>query len=222
MKYLFIKAMGGLLYVFVAISTLVFLPAWTFNYWQAWVFLAVFMVSISAIFVYLAKNDPSLLARRVKTTEKTKTQKIIRFLLNLAFTAVIVVSALDHRFAWSAVPAQVDFFGDALVALGLLLIFFVFKENTFTAQTVEVEPEQKVISTGPYAVVRHPMYVGGLVFILGIPLALSSWWGLLMVALFTTAIAWRILDEEKLLTIDLVGYAGYRDKVKYRLIPFVW
>ena len=222
MRYLFIKAVGGLLYVFVAVSALVFLSAWTFDYWQAWMFLAVFMVSISAIFVYLAKNDPSLLARRVKTTEHNKNQKIIRFLLNLAFTAVIVVSALDHRFAWSAVSALVVFFGDALVALGLLVIFFVFKENTFTAQTVEVEAGQKVISTGPYAIVRHPMYVGGLVFILGIPLALSSWWGLLMVALFMPAMAWRILDEEKLLARDLVGYTGYRDKVKYRLIPFVW
>ena len=221
-KYLFIKAIGGLLYVSIAVFALVFLPAWTFNYWEAWVFLAVFTVSISAIFIYLARNDPSLLARRVKTTEKARNQNIIRFLLNLAFTAVFVVSALDHRFAWSAVPLKIVFFGDVLVALGLLLIFFVFKENTFTAQTVEVETEQRVISTGPYAIVRHPMYVGGLVFIAGIPLALSSWWGLLMAALFAPVIAWRILDEERLLTMDLMGYAEYREKVKFRLIPFVW
>jgi protein-S-isoprenylcysteine O-methyltransferase Ste14 len=221
-KYLFVKAIGGLLYVSIAVSTLIFLPSWTFNYWQAWVFLAVFIVSISAVFIYLARNDPNLLARRVKSTEKAMNQKIIRLFLNLTFTAVFVVSALDHRFAWSAVPNQIVFFGDALVALGLLLIFFVFKENTFTAQTVEVEAEQKVISTGPYAIVRHPMYVGGLVFISGIPLALSSWWGLLMAALIAPVIAWRLLDEERVLIMDLIGYAEYRDKVKYRLIPFVW
>lgn len=221
-KYLFIKAVGGLLYVSIAVSTPIFLPSWTFNYWQAWMFLVVFMGSISAIFIYLARNDPSLLARRVKTIEKAKNQKIIRSLLNLTFTAVFVVSSLDHRFAWSAMPAQIAFLGDALVALGLLLIFFVFKENSFTAQTVEVEAEQTVISTGPYAIVRHPMYVGGLVFISGIPIALSSWWGLLMAALITPIIAWRLLDEERLLTMDLMGYAEYRKKVKYRLIPFVW
>ena len=222
MKNLFIKAVGGLLFVFVAVSGLIFLSAWTFNYWQAWTFLAVFMVSISAIFIYLAKNDPGLLARRVKSTEKETSQKVIRFFVNLAFTAVIVLSAIDHRFAWSAASPLAVFVGDAFVLFGMLIIFLVFKENTFTAQTVEVEAGQKVISTGLYAIVRHPMYVGGLIFILGIPLALGSLWGLLMVILFAPVMAWRILDEEKLLTKDLKGYAEYRDKVKYRLVPFVW
>lgn len=222
MKNLYLKSVGGLLYVFVAISALTFLSAWSLHYWQAWLFLAVFMVSISAIFLYLAKNDPNLLARRVKTTEKEASQKIIRFLVNLAFTAVIVVSALDHRFVWSAISPKFVLIGDALVAFGLLIIFFVFKENTFTAQIVEVESGQKVISTGLYAVVRHPMYVGGLVFILGSPPALGSLWGLLMIVLFLPVMAWRVLDEEKVLTKDLAGYAEYCDKVKYRLIPFVW
>jgi protein-S-isoprenylcysteine O-methyltransferase Ste14 len=222
MSNLFIKAVGGLLYIFVAISALIFLAAWTFNYWQAWIFLAIFMISISAIFLYLAKFDPKLLARRIKTNEREQSQKIIRFLVNLAFSAAIVVSALDHRFAWSAIPFQFILIGDAVVLLGLLIIFFVFKENTFTAQTVEVEAGQKVISTGPYAIVRHPMYVGGLVFMLGIPPALGSWWGLLMIAVFTPVMAWRILSEEKLLTKDLQGYAEYRNKVRYRLVPFLW
>jgi protein-S-isoprenylcysteine O-methyltransferase Ste14 len=222
MKDLNIKAVGGLLYVFIAFSALIFLPAWTFNYWQAWTFLTVFMVSILAIFIYLAKNDPNLLARRVKTTEKEKSQKIIRFLVNLTFATVIVVSVLDHRFGWSTVSSYVVAAGDILVTLGLLIIFFVFKENTFTAQTIEVEAGQKVISTGPYALVRHPMYLGGLVMIVGIPVALGSWWGLLTIVLFTPVMAWRILDEERVLAKNLSGYAEYRNKVKYRLIPFVW
>jgi len=220
MKDLNLKAFGGLLYIFIAFSALIFLPAWTFNYWQAWTFLTVFMGSISAIFMYLAKNDPNLLARRVKTTEKEKSQKIIRFLVNLTFTALIVVSALDHRFAWSTVSSYVVVAGDVLVMLGLLIIFFVFKQNTFTAQTVEAG--QTVISTGPYALVRHPMYAGGLVMIVGIPLALGSLWGLLTIVLFTPVMAWRILDEEEVLAKNLAGYAEYRKKVKTRLIPFVW
>ena len=222
MRTVFIKALGGLLYIFVVLSGLIFLSAWTFDYWQAWIFLAVFMLSIAAIFVYLAKNDPDLLARRVKTAEKTKTQKIIRFLVNVTFTVVIVASVLDHRFAWSAISLRVVLVGDTLVVLGMLIIFLVFRENTFTAQTVEVEAGQKVISTGPYALVRHPMYVGGLVFILGIPLSLGSWWGLFIVVLFTPVMVWRILDEEKLLAKDLPGYAEYRNRVKYRLVPSVW
>jgi len=222
MNNLFIKTLGGLLYIFVAISALIFLSAWTLNYWQAWTFVAVFMISISAIFLYLAKHDSKLLARRVKTREKEQSQKVIRLLVNLAFSAAIVISALDHRFAWSALPLQVIFIGDAVVLLGLLIIFFVFKENTFTAQTVEVEAGQKVISTGPYALVRHPMYVGGLVFMLGIPLALGSRWGLLAIVLFAPALAWRILNEEKLLAKELPGYAEYCNRVKYRLVPFVW
>jgi protein-S-isoprenylcysteine O-methyltransferase Ste14 len=221
-KNLFLKAVGGLLYVFFSISALIFLAAWSFHYWQAWMFLAVFTVSITAIFIDLARNDPNLLARRVKTNEKEKSQKVIRFLVNLAFTGAIVLSGLDHRFAWSATSMQAVFAGNALVLLGLLIIFFVFRENTFTAQTVEVEVGQKVISSGPYAFVRHPMYVGGLVFMLGIPPALGSWWGLAMVALFAPILAWRILGEERVLAMDLPGYAEYRNKVKYRLVPFVW
>lgn len=222
MSNLLVKAVSGLLYIFAAISALIFLSAWTIHYWQAWTFLGVFMISISAIFLYLAKYDPGLLARRVRSTEKEQNQKTIRFLVNFAFSAALVVSALDHRFGWSAIPSQVILMGDAVVLLSLLIIFFVFKENTFTAQTVEVEVGQKVISTGPYARVRHPMYAGGLVFMLSIPIALGSWWGLLATVLFAPALAWRILSEEKLLAKELAGYAEYREKVKYRLVPFVW
>lgn len=222
MNNLYIKAVGGLLYVFVAVSALIFLPALTIDYWQAWTFLAVFFVSISAIFFYIAISDPNLLARRIKTVEKEKSQKVIRFLVNLAFAAVIVISALDHRFGWSAISSQFVFVGDATVVLGLLIIFFVFRENTFSAQTIEVEAGQKVISTGPYALVRHPMYVGGLVYVFSIPIALGSLWGLPITVLFAPVFVWRILDEEKFLAKHLPGYTEYREKVKYRLIPLVW
>ncbi len=216
------KALGGLLSLFVISFTLLFLPAWTLTYWQAWTYLAVLMVSISAIVVYLIKNDPALLARRVNNTEKEQSQKFIHFFLNLVFVAASVVSALDHRFGWSAVPTYVVVAGDVLVALGMLIIFFVFRENTFTASIVQVAADQKVISTGLYGLVRHPMYVGGLVFLLGIPLALGSWWGMLTFIPITLLILWRLLDEERFLVKNLSGYGEYRSKVKYRLIPFVW
>jgi protein-S-isoprenylcysteine O-methyltransferase Ste14 len=222
MKHLTIKALAGLFYVFIAVSALIFLPAWTLHYWQAWLYLAVFMISISAVFIYLIKNDPKLLARRVNNKEETKSQKVIHFFINLAFAVVIVIPALDHRFGWAAVPWFVVIVGDVLVALGILIIFFVFKENSFTAATIEVAADQEVISTGPYARVRHPMYLGGLIFIVGIPIALGSWSGLLTVVLFAPVLAWRILDEEKFLLKNLPGYADYEHKVKYRLVPFVW
>lgn len=162
------------------------------------------------------------LARRVNNTEVNQSQKVIHFFVNFVFLAASVVSALDHRFGWSAVPMHVVVAGDALVALGMLIIFFVFRENSFTASTVQVAAGQEVISTGLYALVRHPMYVGGLVFIFGIPLALGSWWGLLTFIPLTVLIVWRLLDEERLLVKNLPGYAEYRSEVKYRLIPFVW
>jgi len=216
------KALAGLLYVFIAVSALIFLPAWTLHYWQAWLYLAVFMISISAVFIYLIKNDPKLLARRVNNKEETKSQKAIHFFINLAFAVVIVIPGLDHRFEWSAVPWYIVMAGDIFVASGILIIFFVFKENSFTAATIEVAADQKVISSGPYARVRHPMYLGGLIFIVGIPLALGSWWGLLTIVLFAPVMAWRILDEEKFLVKNLSGYSEYEHKVKYRLVPFVW
>jgi protein-S-isoprenylcysteine O-methyltransferase Ste14 len=217
-----IEALRGFFSLLTVTLALLFLPAWTLNYWQAWTYLAVLMTSIAAILIYLVKKDPALLARRVNNTEKETSQRIIHFLVNLMFVAAEVVPALDHRFGWSAVPTYFVLAGDVLVALGMLVIFFVFRENTFTASTVEVAADHKVVSTGLYAHVRHPMYVGGLVFVFGIPLALGSWWGLLTLIPFTIVIAWRLLDEERFLAKNLAGYEEYRSVVKYRLIPFVW
>jgi protein-S-isoprenylcysteine O-methyltransferase Ste14 len=119
-------------------------------------------------------------------------------------------------------PTYAAIAGDALVALGMLIIFFVFRENTFTASTIQVAAGHKVVSTGLYALVRHPMYVGGLIFIFGIPLALGSWWAMLTFIPLTLLIVWRILDEERFLVKNLQGYGEYRSAVKYRLIPFLW
>lgn len=225
MKDLNKKAIGGLVRLLISLAGLLFLPAWTLDYWQAWLFLAVSFGSALAITVYVMKKDPKLLERRINAgpgAEKEKSQKIIQFFATIAFIAAIVFPAIDHRFAWSAVPPYVAVAGDVLVALGYLIIFFVFQENTFASATIEVDAEQRVVSTGPYKLVRHPMYAGALIMLLGVPLALASWWGLLMIFPMTVVITWRLLDEERFLAKSLPGYSEYRNKVRYRLVPLIW
>jgi protein-S-isoprenylcysteine O-methyltransferase Ste14 len=225
MNILNIKAFGGLVFLLVVMAALLFIPAWTLDYWQAWSFLAVYFASSLAITLYLMKKDPKLLARRMSggpTAEKEPTQKIIMLFTSLGFIGLIVFPALDHRFAWSHVPPYVVLAGDVLIALGFLGIFFVFRENTFSSSTIEITPDQKVISTGPYALVRHPMYAGALIMLVGIPMALGSWWGLLVIVAMVPALIWRLFDEETFLVRNLPGYVEYQKHVPYRLIPLVW
>lgn len=225
MKKVQAKAFGGFVFLLLAIAAAVFLPAWSFNYWQAWAFLAVFDISVALITLYVAKHDPKLLERRVKagpTAEKEKNQKIIQAIAQFTFLPVLIIPALDHRFEWSQVPSYASIAGDVLVVLGLFVVFMVFKENTFASATVEVQAGQKVISTGPYAVVRHPMYSGAIVMMLGVPVALGSWWGLLVVIPFVIVIIARLLHEEKFLTQNLPGYTEYRAKVRWHLIPGIF
>ena len=225
MKYLILKAFGGLVFLFIAMGAALFLPAGTFSYWQAWSFLIVFGVAALAITLYLMKKDPKLLERRVyagPTAEKEKTQKIIQFITSIGFIAMLVVPALDHRYGWSYVPAYLTIIGNILMAIGFLIIFFVYKQNTFTSATIEVYPEQKVVTTGMYALIRHPMYFGALFLFIGMSLTLASWWDFAVYLLIMPALLWRLFDEETFLTKNLAGYAAYRNKVKYRLLPFIW
>jgi protein-S-isoprenylcysteine O-methyltransferase Ste14 len=225
MNTLNIKAFRSLLSLLLFMAALLFIPAWTFNYWQAWIFLAAFFASSLAITLYLMKKDPQLLKRRLTggpRSEKQATQKIIMSITFVGFNSLLVFSAFDHRFAWSHLPSYAALAGDLLILLGYLAVFFVFKENTFSSATIELSPGQKVISTGPYALLRHPMYAGALVLLTGIPIALGSWWGLLVLFPIMPALIWRLLDEEKFLAKNLPGYVEYQKKVRYRLIPLVW
>ncbi len=225
MQNLNLKAFGGLLFLELALAVALFWPAGTLAYWQAWVFLAVFGITVAAITYYLMLHDPKLLERRVEAgpaAEKQRSQQVIQSLAQVAFIIIFILPALDYRNHWSDVPLLVNLLGDALVALGLYWVFLVFKENTFTSATIAVGEGQKVIDTGPYAAMRHPMYSGALLMLLGVPLALGSWWGLLTLVPITVVIIVRLLDEEKFLDKNLAGYAEYRQKVKYRLIPFIW
>jgi len=225
MPKLFTKAIIGLLSLALTMSVAIFLPAWTLDYWQGWACLAVFFGSSAVVTVYLMKRDPALLERRLKagaSAEKEKSQKRIQSLTRILFLSLLALPALDHRFGWSRVPAIASIGGDALIAIGFAIIFFVFKENTYTSGVIEVADGQRVISTGPYALVRHPMYSGALFMLAGIPVALGSWWGLLPVVPMAAAIAWRLIDEEKFLSANLPGYSEYLRKVRYRLAPLVW
>ena len=206
-------------------GSLTFIPAGTARYWQAWVYLGVFFGASFLITRYLMEKDPALLERRLgagPAAEKERTQKIIMLIASLGFVASLVVPALDYRFRWSSVPAYAFIVGDALAALCFYITFLVYKENTFASATIEIAEGQHVISTGPYAIVRHPMYAGGSLLFLGTPLALGSCWGLLAFAAVLPALIWRLLEEEKFLSRSLPGYTEYCAKVRWRLIPRVF
>jgi protein-S-isoprenylcysteine O-methyltransferase Ste14 len=209
----------------LVMAALLFVPAGTLDYWQAWLFMAVFAGASSAIGMYLALTDPKLLERRMKAgpaAEKETTQKIIMSFAMAGFIALLLLPAFDHRFGWSKVPAYLALAGDVLVGLGFFLTFLVLRENSYGASTVQVIEGQKVISTGPYAIVRHPTYAGALVMLLGIPLALGSWWGLCALLFIVPVLIWRLLDEERLLRKELPGYVEYTQEVRYRLVPCLW
>jgi len=225
MKNLYTKMLVSLVALTVVMALLLFVPAATIQYWQAWVYLAIFAGASLLISLYLIKKDPALLKRRMRggpTAEKETTQKIIMLFASMGFVALLVVPALDYRFGWSAVPLSVVTAGDILVAIGFYFIFLVYKENTFTSATIEVAENQKVISTGPYALVRHPMYASALLYLIGTPLALRSYWGLLALVFMMSFLIWRLVDEEKFLAKNLPGYMEYEKKVQHRLVPYVW
>ena len=225
MKKLILPALRTFAIGAVILGLILFLPARTFNYWQAWLFIFVFLACVTSIGLYLSINDPALLERRKKVgpaAEQSPVQKSIMSIALVGILALLVVCALDHRFSWTRVPVVISLLGDGLVALGLYLNLLVFKENSFGGSTVETVADQKVISTGPYARVRHPMYLGVLIMMIGVPLALASLWGLAILAAILPGLVWRILDEEKLLVQQLPGYKEYMQKVCFRLLPYLW
>jgi len=209
----------------VVFGLLLFLPAGTFNYWQAWVFLVVFTLSTWIPSIYLLRTNPAALDRRMRAgpaAEARPVQKVVIALAFLSLTAMIVVSALDHRFGWSPVPTTISLVGDLLVVIGLGVAMLVVIQNSYAAATVRVEADQKLVSTGLYGLVRHPMYTGNVIMMVGIPLALGSYWGLVFLIPGLIVLASRIRDEEKLLEQELDGYSQYTQQVHYRLVPYVW
>ena len=225
MKHLSAKAWFAVAVLAAVMGILLFVSAGTVHYWQAWLYLAIFTGASALITLDLLRRDRALLERRMSggpTAEKRPAQKVIMAVTSIGFVALLVVPGLDRRFGWSAAPLGVVVAGDVLVAVGFALIARVYRENTFTSATIEVVEHQRVVATGPYAVVRHPMYASGSLYLLGTPLALGSYWGLVPVAAMLPFLIWRLLDEERLLAANLAGYADYQRRVRHRLVPFVW
>jgi protein-S-isoprenylcysteine O-methyltransferase Ste14 len=206
-------------------ALVLFIPAGTVRWPHAWLYLALFFGLSAVITRDLMRRDPALLARRMKggpTAERRPQQRIIMLGASIGFVALLVVPALDFRFGWSTVPAVAVVLGDVLFVVGFGFIGRVYRENTYTSATIEVAPGQRVISTGPYAVVRHPMYASALLYLIGTPLALGSYVGFLPLAAMLPFLLWRLIDEERVLARELPGYTAYQARVRYRLIPHVW
>jgi len=225
MRNLRTRAWFSLLVLAVVMGLLLFVPAGTVRYFPGWIYLSIFFGAAALTTRYLMRHDPALLERRMKggpTAETRPVEKVIMLVASAGFIGLLVVSALDHRHGWSVVPLWGVLAGDALVAIGFYFIFLVYRENTFTSATIEIAADQKVISTGPYAIVRHPMYASGMLYMLGTPLALGSYWGLVPLAVMLPFLIWRLFDEERLLSEQLPGYTDYRRKVRHRLLPGLW
>lgn len=225
MAMLMKKAIGGFLFLMLALALALLLSAGSWRFWQAWGYLAVTAMCTILITAYLAKYDPILLASRVKggpTAERQRSQQIIQGLAGIFYFGLFVVAGLDFRFHWSAVPPLLSVLADGFIVVGNFIVYRVFKENSYTSATIEVAEEQTVITTGPYRVVRHPMYAGAVVMLLVTPPALGSWVALACVAPLILAIIVRLLNEERFLVANLAGYAAYRQQVRYRLVPGIW
>lgn len=207
---------------FIAIALMLFLPAGTLQYWQAWVYLGVLFAPLVFVVNYFLRRDPAFLERRLRFREKEVAQKRIQVIGGVLFFLGILVPGLDYRYGWSSVPTPIVLAADVVVFLGYLFVFLVFKENSYASRIVEVEAGQRVITTGPYALVRHPMYLGVTLMYLATPLALGSWWGFLVFLFLPLFLVFRILNEEEVLVRELPGYAEYCQKVRFRLIPLVW
>jgi len=219
------KALVGLAQLETALAIMLFAPAWSLRFWQGWAYWILFSLCVLGITLYFLKYDPHLIEGRLPAgwrAEEQTSQKIIQAIAGALFMAAIVVPALDHRFGWSHVPVALVIAGDAMTVLSFAIIFFVFKENSYAAATIRVETEQPVISTGVYRMVRHPMYAGALILFIATPLALGSFWGLIVVLPLCAVLVARLLDEERYLSAALPGYDAYRGRVRYRLIPYIW
>jgi protein-S-isoprenylcysteine O-methyltransferase Ste14 len=205
-----------------ALILIFFLPAGSFSFWQGWVYMAILFIPMLFVLNFLLKNNPKLLERRMRMKEKEPAQKLIVIISTTVFLLAFILPGLDYRFGWSHVPLLLVIISELIVMIGYFIVFLVFRENTYTSRIVEVEKGQQVISTGPYAVVRHPMYIGVILMYGFSPLALASWWALIPGILVIPVLVLRILNEEALLSRDLPGYTNYMQKVPWRLLPGVW
>ena len=218
-----IKKIFARFFLFIGFMLVMFfVPAGTLAYWEAWVYLIAILICMFSFLIYFLKNDPELLERRMRTQEKETEQKWIVKCLFLACLFTVLLPGFDRRFEWSHVPVQVVILADIIVLLGYSIIFLTMRENSYASRIIEVEKGQEVISSGPYAIIRHPMYLGSTLLFLLTPLALGSYWAIIPAVFIIPILMARIRNEEQILEKELEGYQEYMQKIKYRLIPGIW
>lgn len=206
----------------IIIPAMFFLPAGSFAFWQGWIYCLILFIPMLFIVRYFLKKDPEFLKRRLQFKEKQIKEKSIMKIINIGFFIAFLIPGLDYRFSWSHISVPVVIVANILVFAGYLFVFWVFKTNSFASRIIEVAEDQKVIATGPYQFVRHPMYLGVTVMLSATPFALGSFWTLIAFLPLFPLLIMRILDEEKLLIKDLPGYKEYCHKTRYRLLPYIW
>jgi protein-S-isoprenylcysteine O-methyltransferase Ste14 len=219
------KALLGCVQTVSLAAATIFIAAWSIAFWEAWLYLLVFSGTTVSVTLYFLKYDPNLVERRLTAGPRVETERNQKIIMTFAIVLMLAswaIPGFDHRWHWSSMPASLVLVADLLVILGILLVVYVFKENSYAASTVQIEKDQPVISTGPYAWIRHPMYAACFLYVIGTPLALGSIVGLIPALLLYVVIILRLLDEERYLARNLSGYEAYRQKVRYRLVPKIW
>jgi protein-S-isoprenylcysteine O-methyltransferase Ste14 len=222
MRQLIIKSLTRFISGILIISALLFVPAGSIEFWNAWIFMGVLFIPMLFVIVYLIFRDPELLFKRLNTNEKEKTQKKVVLLTSIIFLSAFIISGLDYRFHWSTIPFQIVILSAIIVLIGYILFFIVMRQNSYASRVVEIQEKQKVIDTGLYRIVRHPMYSGAILIFMFMPLVLGSFYALIPLIIFPFQMRTRMKNEEQLLENELDGYIEYKKKIKYKIIPFVW
>ena len=221
-KKLFIQAITKFIVGFIIIALLLFIPAGTLNYWNAWIFICILFVPMFIVGIILMIKSPDLLRKRLNSKEKESEQGILLMVCGVMFICGFVVSGLNYRFEWIILPKMIVFIATSIFLFGYLLYAEVLRENMYLSRIIEIQENQKVIDTGLYSIIRHPMYLSTILLFLSIPLVLGSLFSFLIFMIYPFIIAKRIKNEEKVLEQGLKGYLEYKEKVRYRVIPFIW
>jgi protein-S-isoprenylcysteine O-methyltransferase Ste14 len=221
-KKLMTMALGRFIPGIILISALLFVPAGSIRFWNAWLFIGVLFVPMIFVIIYLIIRDPELLYKRMNTNEKEKTQKKVVLLTAVVFLSAFIIAGLDYRYEWSAVPPVLEILSAGIALIGYILFYIVMRQNSYVSRVVEIQEKQKVIDTGLYGIVRHPMYFAAILMFMFMPLVLGSFYALIPLLIFPFQMGIRMKNEEQILEKGLEGYIQYKEKVRYKIIPYLW